>query len=153
MSALLRRSITALTMMTAAASLAVVAAPASAAASASTPTVSLVQLTANGVNCTNVVQIGTKKVVWDRGMEAFTVRQYKAYEGRNPRTGEAVHVSPKRLPFFKVGKDLRQRVNGEVADGEAPRRREPLKANGSPAPAPAAKVAPRPDGGVNEDVI
>jgi hypothetical protein len=63
-------------MMTAAASLAVAAAPASAAASASTPTVSV---TANGVNCTNVAQIGTKKVVWDRGMEAFTVRQYKGY--------------------------------------------------------------------------
>ncbi|HKX65734.1 MAG TPA: hypothetical protein VJN29_00785 [Intrasporangium sp.] len=81
MSARLRRSITALTMLTAAVSLAVAAAPASAAPasavpSASTPTVSV---TANGVNCTNVVQIGTKKVVWDRGMEAFTVRQYKGY--------------------------------------------------------------------------
>ncbi|MBA2545230.1 MAG: HU family DNA-binding protein, partial [Deltaproteobacteria bacterium] len=34
-----------------------------------------------------------------------------AYEGRNPRTGETVHVAEKRLPFFKVGKDLRERVN------------------------------------------
>jgi len=72
----LSRSITALTMLTAAASLAVAAAPTSAAASASAPTVSV---TANGVNCTNVVQIGTKKVVADRGMNAFTVRQYKGY--------------------------------------------------------------------------
>jgi integration host factor subunit beta len=88
-----------------------------------------------------------------RGFGSFTVREYKAYEGRNPRTGEAVHVSPKRLPFFKVGKDLRQRVNGEAVEGEAPRRREPLKPNGAPAPAPTAKAAPRPDGGVNEDVI
>ena len=80
----LRRSITALTMLTAAASLAVAAAPASAAASASAPTLSI---NANGVNCTNVVQIGTKKVVWDRGMEAFTVRRYKATAGtrRGPR--------------------------------------------------------------------
>ena len=46
-----------------------------------------------------------------RGFGSFTVRDYKAYEGRNPRTGEPVHVAPKRLPFFKVGKDLRERVN------------------------------------------
>ena len=46
-----------------------------------------------------------------RGFGSFTVRQYKAYEGRNPRTGETVYVAPKRLPFFKVGKDLRERVN------------------------------------------
>jgi integration host factor subunit beta len=46
-----------------------------------------------------------------RGFGSFTVREYKSYDGRNPRTGETVHVSPKRLPFFKVGKDLRERVN------------------------------------------
>lgn len=46
-----------------------------------------------------------------RGFGSFTVREYKAYEGRNPRTGETVHVAPKKLPFFKVGKDLRERVN------------------------------------------
>ena len=38
-----------------------------------------------------------------RGFGSFTVRKYKSYEGRNPRTGETVHVAPKRLPFFKVG--------------------------------------------------
>ncbi len=48
-----------------------------------------------------------------RGFGSFTVRQYKAYEGRNPRTGDVVHVPPKKLPFFKVGKDLRERVNGK----------------------------------------
>jgi len=47
-----------------------------------------------------------------RGFGSFTVREYKAYEGRNPRTGETVHVQPKRLAFFKVGKELRERVNG-----------------------------------------
>ena len=47
-----------------------------------------------------------------RGFGSFTVREYKSYEGRNPRTGMAVHVAPKRLPFFKVGKELRERVNG-----------------------------------------
>ncbi len=46
-----------------------------------------------------------------RGFGSFTVRQYKMYEGRNPRTGTPVHVAPKRLPFFKVGKELRERVN------------------------------------------
>ena len=86
-----------------------------------------------------------------RGFGSFTVRQYKAYEGRNPRTGEPVHVPPKRLPFFKVGKDLRQRVNGEKA-GESPvRRREPSK---TPERAPAPKAAPaHGDPGITEDVI
>jgi len=46
-----------------------------------------------------------------RGFGSFTVREYKSYEGRNPRTGETVHVKPKRLAFFKVGKELRERVN------------------------------------------
>jgi len=46
-----------------------------------------------------------------RGFGSFTVREYKAYEGRNPRTGETVQVAPKKLPFFKVGKDLKERVN------------------------------------------
>jgi integration host factor subunit beta len=52
-----------------------------------------------------------------RGFGSFTVRKYKAYEGRNPRTGETVHVAPKRLPFFKVGKDLRDRVNRAAGTG------------------------------------
>ena len=46
-----------------------------------------------------------------RGFGSFEVRNYKSYEGRNPRTGEPVKVAPKRLPFFKVGKELRERVN------------------------------------------
>lgn len=46
-----------------------------------------------------------------RGFGSFTVREYRQYEGRNPRTGAPVHVAPKRLPFFKVGKELRERVN------------------------------------------
>lgn len=64
-----------------------------------------------------------------RGFGSFTVRQYKAYEGRNPRTGEPVHVAPKRLPFFKVGKELRERVNG--------------KHDGAPADQKQASAAPR----------
>ena len=46
-----------------------------------------------------------------RGFGSFEMREYKAYEGRNPRTGDAVAVRPKRLPFFKVGKELKERIN------------------------------------------
>ncbi len=46
-----------------------------------------------------------------RGFGSFQVREYKAYQGRNPRTGEPVHVKPKKLPFFRVGKELRERVD------------------------------------------
>jgi integration host factor subunit beta len=46
-----------------------------------------------------------------RGFGSFVVKDYKAYMGRNPKTGEVIKVRPKRLPFFKVGKELRERVN------------------------------------------
>lgn len=46
-----------------------------------------------------------------RGFGSFMVKEYKAYMGRNPKTGEIIQVHPKRLPFFKVGKELRDRVN------------------------------------------
>lgn len=46
-----------------------------------------------------------------RGFGSFTVREYKPYNGRNPRTGRAVPVPEKRLPFFKVGKELKELVN------------------------------------------
>ncbi len=47
-----------------------------------------------------------------RGFGSFVVKDYKAYMGRNPKTGEVIHVKPKKLPFFKVGKELRERVDG-----------------------------------------
>jgi len=60
-----------------------------------------------------------------RGFGSFTVRQYKPYNGRNPRTGDPVGVASKRLPFFKVGKELKELVNkidgskvAEVDDNE-----------------------------------
>ena len=46
-----------------------------------------------------------------RGFGSFVVKDYKAYQGRNPKTGQIIEVKPKKLPFFKVGKDLRDRVN------------------------------------------
>jgi integration host factor subunit beta len=49
-----------------------------------------------------------------RGYGSFTVRSYKPYDGRNPRTGNQVSVPSKRLPFFKVGKELKTLVNDQA---------------------------------------
>jgi len=46
-----------------------------------------------------------------RGFGSFLVKEYSSYEGRNPKTGRRINVPPKKLPFFKVGKELRERVN------------------------------------------
>ena len=54
-----------------------------------------------------------------RGFGSFSIRAYREYQGRNPRTGEAVHVKPKRLAFFKVGKELRDRVNAARPSGSS----------------------------------
>jgi integration host factor subunit beta len=47
-----------------------------------------------------------------RGFGAFSVKDRDSRTGRNPRTGETVHVDAKRIPFFKTGKLLRERLNG-----------------------------------------
>jgi integration host factor subunit beta len=49
-----------------------------------------------------------------RGFGSFVNKRYGAYSGRNPRTGEVIEVPEKSLPFFKVGKELRERVDGMV---------------------------------------
>jgi len=46
-----------------------------------------------------------------RGLCSFYVKEYKAYTGRNPKTGEPIQVRPKKLPFFKCGKELKERVD------------------------------------------
>ena len=46
-----------------------------------------------------------------RGLCSFYVKKYKAYAGRNPKTGEKVKIKPKKLPFFKCGMELRNRVD------------------------------------------
>jgi integration host factor subunit beta len=46
-----------------------------------------------------------------RGFGSFVVNEYKAYTGRNPKTGESIPVKPKKLPFFKVGKELKERIS------------------------------------------
>ena len=46
-----------------------------------------------------------------RGLCSFYVKEYESYKGRNPKTGESVQVTPKKLPFFKCGKELKERVD------------------------------------------
>ena len=46
-----------------------------------------------------------------RGLCSFFIKNYKSYIGRNPKTGEKVIIKPKKLPFFKSGKELKERVN------------------------------------------
>jgi integration host factor subunit beta len=46
-----------------------------------------------------------------RGLCSFYIKEYKPYLGRNPKTGESVHIAPKKLPFFKCGKELKERVD------------------------------------------
>jgi integration host factor subunit beta len=49
-----------------------------------------------------------------RGFGAFEVRKYKDYTGRNPKSGEKIAVGTKKLPFFKAGKELREKVDSKV---------------------------------------
>jgi integration host factor subunit beta len=46
-----------------------------------------------------------------RGLCSFYVKEYKSYKGRNPKAGESVQVAPKKLPFFKCSKELKERVD------------------------------------------
>ena len=52
-----------------------------------------------------------------RGFGAFSVKYRKARIARNPRTGEPVHVGEKKVPFFKTGKELRERLNADNDSG------------------------------------
>lgn len=55
-----------------------------------------------------------------RGFGSFANKEYKAYQGRNPKTKETIHIAAKRLPFFKVGKELKRRVDaGQSAESRA----------------------------------
>ena len=55
-----------------------------------------------------------------RGFGSFSVRKYRSYEGRNPKTGKTIAVAQKKSPFFKVGLELRQRVDGLGAQCRLP---------------------------------
>src|ERR1700759_577824 len=69
-----------------------------------------------------------------RGFGAFSVQQRDARKGRNPRTGETVAVDQKVVPFFKTGKELRDRLNlsrGSESSGGAPKAVETAPAKGT----------------------
>jgi integration host factor subunit beta len=69
-----------------------------------------VELAVNAVFSEMVEAMKRGERIEIRGFGNFTVRKYPAYKGRNPKTGAAVDVPPKQMPFFKVGKDLKERV-------------------------------------------
>ena len=48
-----------------------------------------------------------------RGFGSFVIREYKPYMGRNPKTGRNIAVPAKKMPFFKVGKELKERINSK----------------------------------------
>src|SRR3990172_4288494 len=59
---------------------------------------------------TRALRVGERIEI--RGFGSFQVKVREAREGRNPKTGEPVHIAAKRTPFFKVGKELREMVDG-----------------------------------------
>ena len=60
-----------------------------------------------------------------RGFGAFSVKKRDARVGRNPRTGDHVEVAEKFVPFFKTGKELRERLNERIPPDPKPKRRDP----------------------------
>jgi integration host factor subunit beta len=48
-----------------------------------------------------------------RGFCSFSVKKYKAYPGKNPKTGKKVEIKSKKLPFFRIGKELKDSVNAK----------------------------------------
>jgi len=61
-----------------------------------------------------------------RGFGSFKVREYRGRTGNHPRTGTTIEIAPKKRPFFKVGKELRERINGNdsAAQESQPQRTE-----------------------------
>ena len=62
------------------------------------------------------VALGQEERVEIRGLCSFYVKEYKSYTGRNPKTGDKVTIRPKKLPFFKCGKELKERVDNSSGD-------------------------------------
>ena len=58
---------------------------------------------------TNALVTGERVEI--RGLGSFKVKSYDGYRGRNPKTGKQIKVKPKKLPFFKCGKELKERVD------------------------------------------
>jgi integration host factor subunit beta len=84
--------------------------------------------------------LGRDERVEIRGLGSFETRRYGSYKGRNPRTGDSVAVKPKRLPFFKAGKELKDLINSRL------RRTQEMPAIqvGEPSPSTQAESEPRP---------
>ena len=58
---------------------------------------------------TNSLAVGDRVEI--RGLGSFKLKSYDGYKGRNPKTGKQISVKPKKLPFFKCGKELKERVD------------------------------------------
>ena len=82
-----------------------------------------------------------------RGFGSFELRSYRPYEGRNPRTGVRVSVQPKRLPFFKVGKELKERVNAGKQDKQDKQEKAAKLRDAAPVPVPVTTTGPLTDSG------
>ena len=65
----------------------------------------------NTILDTMVDALATGDSIEIRGFGSFVVKDYGSYTGRNPKTGDSIKVPPKKLPFFKVGKELKENVN------------------------------------------
>ena len=66
----------------------------------------------NTILDTMVDALATGDSIEIRGFGSFVVKDYGSYTGRNPKTGDSIKVPPNKLPFFKVGKELKENVNG-----------------------------------------
>lgn len=66
---------------------------------------------ANTILDTMVEALAAGDSIEIRGFGSFVIKEYDSYVGRNPKTGDSIKVPPKKLPFFKVGKDLKEKVN------------------------------------------
>jgi integration host factor subunit beta len=102
------------------------------------------ELIINSIFASMETALKTGERIEIRGFGSFEVRNYKSYEGRNPRTGAPVKVAPKRLPFFKVGKELRERVNTAYLRQLAQAESTPLRPAPSPPPADGSSATASP---------
>jgi integration host factor subunit beta len=71
------------------------------------------ELAVNTIFDSMTESLGEGKGIEIRGFGSFKLRHYDGRKGRNPKTGNIISVAPKKRPFFKVGKELRERVNQE----------------------------------------
>jgi len=78
-----------------------------------------VEIIVNTIFDTMTAALSRKERIEIRGFGSFIAKARRAREGRNPRTGEKVHVPKKWVPFFTVGKELRERVNAGAAAAAA----------------------------------